>query len=89
MDVGHPVEQVLEHDPDLHAGQVGAEAEVGSAAAEGDVGIGVAADVEGVGVVEDGLVAVGRDVEEDDLVVRLDRLAAELDVDGRLCGGSS
>ena len=67
-DVGHAVEQVLEHDPDLHAGQVGAEAEVGAAAAEGDVGVGVAPDVEGVGVVEDALVAVGRGVEEDDLV---------------------
>ena len=49
-DVGHAVEQVLEHDPDLHAGQVGPEAEVGAAAAEGDVGVGVPGDVEGVGV---------------------------------------
>src|ERR1700679_1142199 len=27
-DVGNPVEQVLEHDPDLHPGQVGPQAEV-------------------------------------------------------------
>ena len=71
-DVGQPVEQVLEHDPDLHAGEVGAEAEVRAAPAEGDVGVGVAPDVEGVGVVEDALVPVGRGVEEDDLVARGD-----------------
>ena len=67
-DVGQAVEEVLEHDPDLHAGQVGAQAEVGAAAAEGDVRVGVPADVEDVGMLEDVLVPVGRGVEEDDLV---------------------
>jgi hypothetical protein len=46
VDVRDAVEEVLEHDPDLHPGQVGPEAEVGAAAAEGDVGIGLAGDVE-------------------------------------------
>ena len=79
-DVGHPVEQVLEHHPDLHAGQVGPQAEVGTTGAEGHVGVGVAGDVEDLRVIEDGLVAVGRDVEEHHLGVGLDGLAAELEV---------
>ena len=88
-DVGHAVEQVLEHDPDLHAGQVGPEAEVRAAAPEGDVRVGVTADVEGVGVVEDVLVAVGRGVEEDDLVALGDVGPAEGERRTWPCGGSS
>ena len=82
VDVGQAVEQVLEHHLDLHAGQVGPQAEVRAAAAEGDVGVGVPADVEDVGVLEDVLVAVGRGVEEDDLVALLDRRPAQLEVAG-------
>src|SRR5690606_36016094 len=52
-------------------------AEVGAAAAEADLRVGVAADVEDLGVLEDGGVAVGGAVEDDDLVVFLDVLAAE------------
>jgi len=44
---------MLEHDPDLHAGQVGAQAEVGATGPEGEVGVGVAGDVEGLRVGED------------------------------------
>ena len=74
-DVGEPVEQVLEHHDDLHAGQVGAQAEVGSAPAEGHMGVGFPADVESIGLLEYGLVPVGRDVEEDHLLPVLDRSA--------------
>ena len=52
-DVGEPLEESVIHDADLHAGQVGTQAEVGSAAAEGHVVVGTAGDIEGVGVFED------------------------------------
>ena len=68
VDVGHAVEQAVVHHADLHAGQVGAQAEVGAAAAEGHVVVGGPADVEPVGVGEHRLVPVGRDVPEHDLV---------------------
>ena len=38
--VGHPVEKVLEHHPDLHAGQIGPQAEVGPTGTERDVRVG-------------------------------------------------
>ena len=60
--------ELLEHHADLQAGEVGAEAEVRAAAAEGDVLVRRAPDVEAERVVEHVLVAVGRDVEDDDLV---------------------
>jgi hypothetical protein len=46
MDIGHAVQQVLEHDPNFHAGQVGAQTEVRSATAKGNVRVGVAPDIE-------------------------------------------
>ena len=64
-------------------GQVGAEAEVRAAAAERDVRVRVAGDVEHERVVPHLLVAVGRDVPDDDPVARLDLPAADLGVDGR------
>ncbi len=46
LDVGDPRDQLLEQHVDLHAGELGAEAEVRTAAAEGDVRVRVAGDVE-------------------------------------------
>src|SRR5579875_3695910 len=48
---GHPPGQLLEEQPDLHAGQVGSQAVVRSAAAEGDVVVRAAIDVESERVV--------------------------------------
>ena len=67
-DVGEVAEELAEHHRDLAPGQVGAEAEVRARGAEADVGVGVAQHVEALGVLEHVLVAVGRVVEEDDLV---------------------
>ena len=75
--------QLLEHHPDLEAGQVGAEAEVGASGAEGHVVVGVPGDVElAGGGPELLLVAVGRWVPEHDLLARGDGLAAEHGVGG-------
>src|SRR5690606_23631378 len=68
--------ELFEEDAEFQFGEVVAEAEVGAAAAEADLRVGVAADVEDLGVLEDGGVAVGGAVEDDDLVVFLDVLAA-------------
>ncbi len=81
-DVGHPVEEAVEHDPDLHAGQVGPQAEVGTPATEGHVVVGGPPDVERVRIGEDRLVPVGRDVPEDDLVPFGDLLVADHHVGG-------
>ena len=89
LDVVEAVEELLEHHVDLHAGEVGAEAEVRAAAAERDVLVRRARDVERERVVELLLVAVRRDVPEDDLVAVLDLLTAELVVDASRCGGSA
>src|SRR5579863_6385437 len=43
--VGHPIEEVLEHDPDLHSGEVRAETEMRTSAPEGHVVVGTAPDV--------------------------------------------
>ena len=43
LDVGQPGQQLLEHHPDLAAGQVGTQAEVRPAGAEADVLVRVAA----------------------------------------------
>ena len=80
LDVGQPVEDLLEHRPDLELGQVGSETEVRAAAAEGDVVVRRAGDVERVRVVEHLFVAVRRDVPEGDLVAGVDRLPAQLEV---------
>ena len=77
--VGHAGEQLVEHHRDLEARQAGAEAEVG-AEAERHVLVGRAGDVEAERIVEHVLVAVGRRVEEHQLVALVDRLAAQLDV---------
>ena len=64
LDVLEPAEQLLEDRADLHAGEVGAEAEV-AAEAEGEVaGRVLPADVEAERVGEDLVVAVGRRVRE-------------------------
>src|SRR5262245_59186010 len=68
LELGYAPQQLLEHHPDLAAGEVRAEAEVRSAAAEPDVLVRVAAHVERVRVGEDRRVAVGRAVPEDDLL---------------------
>ena len=57
--LGEAVEQLVEGDPALEAGEAGAEAEV-EAEAEGEVLDVVAVDVEDVGVVVAAGVAVGR-----------------------------
>ena len=59
LEVGEAREQMAEHDADLAAGEVGAEAEVRAAAAERHVGVGLAPDVELLGIVERTGVAVG------------------------------
>ena len=71
---------LAEDQPQLHAGQVGAQAVVGAAAAERDVVVRAALDVEAERLVEDLFVAVGRDVPHHDLVAGLDLLAAQLEV---------
>ena len=77
LDVGHPGEQLPEHDRDLAASQVGAEAEVRAGPTEPHVVVGLPGQVEGERVVEDVLVAVGRVVEEDDLLPGLELLVAQ------------
>jgi len=59
------VEQLLEHRDDLHASQVGAQAEV-RADAETQMRVGVAGEVELIRLVEDTVVAVGPGVEHED-----------------------
>src|ERR1017187_1717479 len=59
--IGDPVEQALEHDLYLHAGQICTQAEVGTATTEGYVVVRGPADVELVGgLAEHRLVAVDR-----------------------------
>ena len=67
MQVGEPFEQLLEHDPQLDAGQRAAEAEV-RAESERHVVVGRALDVEAERIDEMVLVAVGRRVEQQQLV---------------------
>src|ERR1700677_3733307 len=81
--VGYAVEEAVEHDHDLHAGQIGPQAEVRPAPAEGDVVVGGAGDVERVGVLERRLVAVGRGVPEDHLVALLDLMFVQFHVPRR------
>ena len=80
---GSRAEQLLEHHPDLAAGEVGAEAEVRTAGAEPDVLVRRAGDVEAERVGELALVAVGRVVEHHDLLALLDLLPADLGVPRR------
>ena len=68
LDVGQAGQELAEHHRQLPTGEVGAQAEVRARAAEADVGVRVAADVERLGVVELARVAVGRAVEQHDLV---------------------
>ena len=76
LDVGQAPEQLPEHHGDLPAGQVGAEAEVRTGTAEAHVVVRLAAHVEAQGIVEHRLVAVGREVEEAQLVAPTDIRAA-------------
>ena len=85
LDVAEAPEQLLEHDPHLGPGQVGAQAVV-RADAERDVGVRAAVDEHLVGAVEHRLVPVGRLVEQEDLVARLQRLAVQLVVLGDRAG---
>ena len=76
----HRSGELLDRDPDLHAGQVGADAVVRAVAAEGDVRVGAAQDVEAVRLVKDLVVEVGRAVEQHQPLALFDRHAAELGV---------
>ena len=67
LHVGETRGDLLEDELQLHAREVGAEAEVVAAAAERDLRVGVALDVEREGIVEHVLVAVRRDVPHHDL----------------------
>src|SRR2546426_6966200 len=77
LDVRQAAQQLLEHDLDLQAGQVGAQAEV-MPDAKGEVVVRRAADVETVGVREDLLVAGGRAIPDGQLVALADRLGPPL-----------
>ena len=70
-------QQLLEHDPHLEPGQVGAQAVV-DAVAEGEVGVGAAPEVEADRVDEDLLVPVGRALPEQHLVPGPDRVARQV-----------
>ena len=74
--------QRAEQQPQLEAGQVGPDAEVG-ALPERQVRVGVAADVEAERVVEHRLVAVGRRVGQHDPVAGPHRLVADVVVAAR------
>ena len=76
--VGDAGVQLLEGDAQLHAGEVGAEAEV-VAAAEGEVLVRLAVEVDDVGG-ELGLVVVGGAEHEGDAVALLDLDVVERDV---------
>src|SRR3984957_16714500 len=67
-DVGDAGHQLAQHDGELPAGQVRAQAVVRSRCAEADVRVRRAGDVEAVGIAEHGLVAVGRVIEQHRLV---------------------
>src|SRR5581483_7361897 len=79
LEVGQLLEQLLEQHAQLEAGQAGAQAEVGTEA-ERHVLVRRAADVERRSVGEHVLVAVGRRVEEEQLLALRDHLTAELGV---------
>src|SRR5581483_7357137 len=79
LGVGQLLEQLLEQHAQLEAGQAGAQAEVG-AEPERHVLVRRAADVERRRVGEHGLVAVGRRVEEQQLLALRDHLTAQLGV---------
>src|SRR5436305_3258795 len=76
-----PRDQLPEDAAQHAAGQRGSEAEVRAAPAEADV-LGLPDDVEAPRIGEDGLVAVGRDVEQDHLVALADRHPTELGIAG-------
>ena len=78
LDVGQAASELVEDQAQLHAGQVGAEAEVGPPPPKAMCSLGERSMSKANGLVEHGLVAVGRDVPHDDLVAGLDLLAAEL-----------
>ena len=86
--VGEAIEELVEHHGDLEAGQAGAEAEV-RAEAERHVLVGRALHVEAERVVEHVLVAVGRRVEQHQLVALADLLAAAARRRGWRCGPCS
>ena len=79
-DVRHEVGDGVEHQVDLHPGQVGADAVVGAAAAEADVGVGVAERCRTCAGRRNGLVEVGRAVEQADPLALLDRAAPPISV---------
>src|SRR5438270_50023 len=81
-----PLQELVEQDARLEAGQAGAHAEV-LAEADRHVRVRLTADVHGVGRRPEGLgVAVGRAVQHEHHLPRLDVLAAELDVGRRRAG---
>ena len=82
---GKRLQDLVEGDPSLEAGQRGAEAEV-QAVAEGEVVVDPAADVEAVAVGELAVVAVARGVEEQHHAALGDDPAVVLDVAGDVRG---
>src|SRR3954468_1802956 len=80
FDVREPLVDLGEDGAQLGAGQRRTEAVVRPAAAEADVAVRIPRDVEAPRVVEGLVVAVGRVVEEDDLLAGGDRPAVQLDV---------
>src|SRR3954469_7497265 len=82
LDVGEAAQDLAEDGLNLHARDVGAQAEVRASATEGDVVVRRTTDVETRGVGKSVLITVGRAVVHDDLVACFDLLAPELDVAG-------
>jgi hypothetical protein len=70
--VRYAVQEMVEHRPDLHAGQIRSQAEARPTASEGNVRVGIPRCVEALGRGEDRLIAIGRDVEKCHLVTRSD-----------------
>src|ERR1700722_19947632 len=75
-------QQFLKHDPDLAAGEMGAQAEVRAGSTEAYVRVRRSRDVESLWVGEHRLVPVGRPVEQHDLVA----LAVVVSVQGAVRG---
>src|SRR5207245_3596125 len=78
VEVGEPLQQLLESHAHLAAAEVRTEATV-HPHPEGEVGVVHAVDIDGVGVGEDGLVAVPRPKQEQHALARLQPPAPNLD----------
>ncbi len=81
LDVAHAVAELVEHDANLEARQVGTETVV-HAVAESEVRVRIAGEVEAEGLGEHTLVAVRGGLPEHDLVAGVHRLAEKVEVAG-------